>query len=67
MPNPVTPTKPRQFRLSEETLRELSEIARHLTAELGHDQNDTDAVRYAVRQTHRKIFSGKEKKPSKKS
>jgi hypothetical protein len=44
-------TKPRQFRLSEETLAELDRLAEHLTRETGVIHSRTDAIRYAARHT----------------
>ncbi len=42
-------TKPRQFRLSDETLAELDLIAADRTAETGVDHTRTDAIRYAAK------------------
>ncbi len=48
-------TKPRQFRLTDDTLAELDAIARHLSAETGVEHSRTDAIRYALRQTARSL------------
>jgi hypothetical protein len=54
-------TKPRQFRLSEETLAELDRLAAHLTRETGVTHSRTDAIRYAARHTAKALgLSGRE-------
>jgi hypothetical protein len=46
-------TRPRQFRLSDETLADLDKIAVHLTETNGVTYSRTDALRYAARYTAR--------------
>lgn len=43
-------TKPRQFRLTEDTLEELDMIADYLKRQTGSEQSRADAIRYATRQ-----------------
>jgi hypothetical protein len=50
---------PKQFRLPPATVKELDEIARHLTAEMGTEQTRTDAICYAARQTHKRMAEEK--------
>lgn len=56
MPQPDSgPTTPRQFRLRPETLADLDAIARHLEQDSGRRCSRADAIRYAARQTARRL------------
>lgn len=48
-------TVPRQFRLKAETLAELDAIAASLSETTGVEHSRSDAIRFAARQTAKKI------------
>lgn len=54
-------TTPRQFRLTDETLDDLSWIAEYLAAMTGREASRTDAIRYAARQLRQQLDTTKKK------
>lgn len=55
-------TKPRQFRLNNDTLAELDAIKLWLEEETGSAQTRSDAIRYAARQAKKRIDEEKKSK-----
>lgn len=61
----TVPTEQRNFRLSDDTIGQLDEIAKSLTEQRGLKHTRTDAIRHCAKEVHEEMFGKKKSKKDK--